>query len=52
MDLPEETAVADFRIKLKKKWLWWEIVETETKVVGGTFDKKKIGLSISFFKSG
>jgi hypothetical protein len=35
----EETGVADFRRKLKEKWLWWERVETETKVLGGNLYK-------------
>ncbi len=40
MDLPEETAVAGFRIKLKDKWLWWERVEIEMKVVGRTLTNR------------
>jgi hypothetical protein len=38
-----ETAVADFRRKLKEKWLWLERVETETKVLGGNLFKSKGG---------
>jgi hypothetical protein len=51
IDLPDETAAAGFRRKLTEKWQWWERVEIEMKVVGGTFDNKRMGLSISFFIS-